>query len=718
MATIAYLVVAGGGGGGTGRGGGGGAGGLKSSGSAIMTGVLTVTVGASGPGAASSASKGSTGGDSVLGAITAHGGGGGGSASTLNGANGGSGGGASGSSTGSAGTGTGGEGNNGGSTTGTVSGASGGGAGGVGTNGSGSFNRPGGAGSASSISGASVTYATGGNGSPASGAGSSGAANKGDGGQGSDTGAGGNGSSGVVVVSFATGSIASFSQTGGTTTTSGGNTIITWTSSGTLTLDTTAIQPAPFVLQWTAYATTPALMLSPIIAKLSDGSPAAVSLGVSPTGSIKANTLNIVDAIGQVQTCDYVSTDIHGSRSYAIHTAVTITDGLATLFKGDIDETVIESLESPYDRDSTGAVSGSAVGARLWTIRAQGLSHRASRLLTGAFSAQARINISTVVSALAASLGISTSIATSPGTLLLPDSFLSEQETLAEAFTRLADLATALSGVVHFWKIDSVAGTITFIFQAVTNQTATSSLGVGGYPVKTGSIRVRTTREQFANSVVLKVDRYLKDGGTKQTDTKDGADIFLGTLTLTSPLASEPTVTVEGAAETVGVKDIDTGMDWYWALGSNVLTAGTTGAGSGDEIIIEYAAHDLRALTLSDSASVATVGLFQVPVLSEDSGNVASPLSQASAELARRNGLVQHVTLTAQTPSGVFSAGQLIAVALSGMGTTGQTTLTGYFYCRSIRTYDEDLRILWREFDLIRGPVLYRSSGFLRRLTR
>lgn len=739
MSTIAYLVVAGGGGGGTGRGGGGGAGGLKSSGAASMTGFLTVTVGAGGAGSSANGTRGGSGSDSVLGAITAHGGGGGGSASNGNGINGGSGGGASGSSTASPGTGTGGEGNDGGSTTGTVTGGGGGGATGTGATGAGSGPRAGGAGSPNSITGSSVTYGVGGNGSPNTGGGSSGTANRGNGGQGADSGAAGNGGLGIVVVSFPTGSIAIFSQVGGVQTTSGGNTIITWTSSGSLTLDTAAIQPASFhlhwtsyapdiairtlypaafVVTWTSYASSQSLSHAPVLARLSDGQPAAVSLGITPSGSIKANTLHIVDSVGQVQTCDVTITDIHGNHSYAPHSFLTITDGLATLFKGDIDETEIVSLESPYNLSVGGTPLGTPVGARLWNLKGQGLTHLAHRVLTGAFSAQARINISTVAAAISSPLGVAQNIATSPSTLLLPDSFLSEQETIADALTRLADLATYLSGIIHIWKIDLVSGSFVLTFQPITNLAASSSLGTGGYPVKSGSIQVRTTREQFANSVVLKLDRYLKDGGSKQTDTFDGGDIFLGTLKTTSPMAGEPTVRVEGNEETVGIKNVDTGMDWYWTLGSSVLTVGDSGAGSGDEVVVEYAAHDLRSYTASDTASIAAVGLFQVPLASEDTGNAASPSSQAGAELGRRNALVQHVTLTANVPSGVFSAGQLIAISLSGMGSSGQTPLSGYFYCRSIRTYDDSLQILWREFDLLRGPLLYKPAGFMQRLMR
>ena len=111
----------------------------------------------------------------------------------------------------------------------------------------------GGAGTSNSISGSAVTYAGGGGGGNGDGAGTAGAgaggggnggqyqaagqngtANRGGGGGGGSgepgNGNGGAGGSGVVIVAYTTGSI---TATGGTITTSGGNTIHTFTSSGT-----------------------------------------------------------------------------------------------------------------------------------------------------------------------------------------------------------------------------------------------------------------------------------------------------------------------------------------------------------------------------------------------------------------------------------------------------------------------------------------------------
>jgi len=268
-----YLMIAGGGGGGRGGGGGGGAGGYLVGTTGLSTSTsYAVTVGAGGAGSTSgdtsSSPAGTSGTNSVFNAITATGGGGGGSrnpsSSEFDGKTGGSGGGGSCNNSGSP-AGVGGtatpsptQGNNGGNGSTGFGMGGGGGAGAVGANGSGGNGGNGGNGLASSITGTSVTRAGGGggsgyvsvggsagaggsggggNGTNAGGTGGAGDTNTGSGGGGGGVqdggirGNGGAGGSGVVIISYA--GSARFS--GGTITSAGGNTIHTFTSSGTLT---------------------------------------------------------------------------------------------------------------------------------------------------------------------------------------------------------------------------------------------------------------------------------------------------------------------------------------------------------------------------------------------------------------------------------------------------------------------------------------------------
>lgn len=180
---------------------------------------------------------------------------GGGNGGTGAGQNGGSGGGGPGESGLTAGTGTVGQGNNGGTGNASAPRRAGGGGGASAVGASGSASGNGGAGTSSSISGSAVTYGGGGGGScesttPGTGgaggggaggnaaAGTAGTANTGGGGGGGGRGsgttgtfAGGNGGSGIVIISYP----GPQRGTGGTVTSSGGNTIHTFTTSGTYT---------------------------------------------------------------------------------------------------------------------------------------------------------------------------------------------------------------------------------------------------------------------------------------------------------------------------------------------------------------------------------------------------------------------------------------------------------------------------------------------------
>ena len=261
-----YLTIAGGAGGGGNlsggtSGAGGGAGGYRTGTETLNPGtVYTVTVGAGGAGGGTG-SDGTNGANSVFSTITSTGGGGGGGNGTNgNGVSGGSGGGTN-FNTGTPGSGTAGQGNNGGlAESGNLNAGGGGGAGAVGGNASGSSGGNGGNGTASSITGSSVTRAGGGGGgaylsTPGSGGSGGGAvgASQGTGGAGSgtaNTGGGGgggarnsgggaissgNGGSGVVILSIPTVSYSGTTTGSPTVTTSGSNTILTYTASGTYT---------------------------------------------------------------------------------------------------------------------------------------------------------------------------------------------------------------------------------------------------------------------------------------------------------------------------------------------------------------------------------------------------------------------------------------------------------------------------------------------------
>jgi hypothetical protein len=244
--TVSYLVVAGGGGGGNASGyygGGGGAGGLLASTASLTLGaVYTITVGAGGAQAANGSNSVLSG--TGITTVTCVGGGKGGN-SDVNGSSGGAGGGAGGNDAATTGgAATSGQGFVGGNHA--AASATGGGGGG-GTSSAGgnaevtTGGGTGGAGLASSISGSSVTYSSGGGGQKGyyglgtdgvNGTGWSNTANRGHGGAPTTQRAG---SSGVVILSVPTANYTGTTTGSPTVTTSGANTILQFTASGSYT---------------------------------------------------------------------------------------------------------------------------------------------------------------------------------------------------------------------------------------------------------------------------------------------------------------------------------------------------------------------------------------------------------------------------------------------------------------------------------------------------
>ena len=261
--TASYLMVAGGAGGAGNGGGGGGAGGLLTGTATLMPGTTyTATIGGGGAGYTAGSNSLFTGLTTVIGG----GAGGQGGGPAYSGGSGGSGGGGGGGyfdqPQGAGGAGTSGQGNAGGWGArywdGVNAGGGGGGAGSGGGGGGGYTPGAGGSGAASSITGTSTYYAGGGGGGTgvsdtipggAGGAGgggngggrgawgSAGAANTGGGAGGGGAGgtSSGNGGSGVIILSVPTSGYSGTTTGSPTITTSGSNTIIKFTSSGTYT---------------------------------------------------------------------------------------------------------------------------------------------------------------------------------------------------------------------------------------------------------------------------------------------------------------------------------------------------------------------------------------------------------------------------------------------------------------------------------------------------
>jgi hypothetical protein len=150
------------------------------------------------------------------------------------------------------------------------------------------------------------------------------------------------------------------------------------------------------------------------------------------------------------------------------------------------------------------------------------------------------------------------------------------------------------------------------------------------------------------------------------------------TFNLPEPVGAAPTITLNGSPQTVGVLGVDTGMDWYWAQGSAVLTqaTGATVLVATDVLLVVYTpespaiAQDFNVAGLQQAQAVeATSGEY------DHSFDVSQPIWPADL-LAMAAAYEIEYGLPAQTVSFYtlrpgLAVGQLQTIDLPEAGVSG-----------------------------------------------
>ena len=180
------------------------------------------------------------------------------------------------------------------------------------------------------------------------------------------------------------------------------------------------------------------------------------------------------------------------------------------------------------------------------------------------------------------------------------------------------------------------------------------------------------------------------------------------------PLAKVPTaVTVNAVAKTLGIKGIDTGKDWYWQAGDNVLAQDTAGTllTSSDTLQLQYYGTFPTVFTSEDTTEVmsnqANEGADTTGYYDEVDNTPSATSSSASAQyaagkLGRYSQLGQ--ILTFKTRAGGFHSGQLCTATVPSHGISGVSMLV-----ESVRCYDDGLDIYY-DVKAVDGPT---SSNWL-----
>lgn len=253
-------------------------------------------------------------------------------------------------------------------------------------------------------------------------------------------------------------------------------------------------------------------------------------------------------------------------------------DYLVTVFAG-----VIRSVKRMKDRADSPALKCS--------VSATDYNHILERRLAGNRE-WSNTNDNAIVTDLHTDYLVDEGVDLATGTAVDVASFRAAYDTLAGAFGELAKL-----GSKRFW-IDT-SKTLRFIAPVVGS--APFDIPSGASNIST--LEVTETDEDYCNVVVVRSAQTITDT-EPESFTGDGTST---TFELSKPVASAPSITVNGTVQSVGVYGVDTDKDWLWEQGSKQIRQkdGETELSSSDTLTVSYSSIEQVFFTAENTAEIA-----------------------------------------------------------------------------------------------------------------
>jgi hypothetical protein len=234
------------------------------------------------------------------------------------------------------------------------------------------------------------------------------------------------------------------------------------------------------------------------------------------------------------------------------------------------------------------------------------------------------------------------------------------------------------------------------------------------------ALRVRATREQYANSVIMKLGQYMRPDEI-QNFVGDGTK---RTFTLDYPLGTTPVVKLNGSDQTVGIRGVDTNKNWYWNIGSADLEQDTDDPVllATDTLEVTYTGIDQAVVSVSDTDAIneraaveGGTGIYQVlrectaPATRSEGEQAANSVLARSAEIPK---IISIETNSLLEPlAAALRCGHALTITRSELG------LSGTFVVRQIRIQDvPGTTYLKYSIEAVQGPVLDDAFDFFRSL--
>lgn len=248
------------------------------------------------------------------------------------------------------------------------------------------------------------------------------------------------------------------------------------------------------------------------------------------------------------------------------------------------------------------------------------------------------------------------------------------------SYVRVSDAFNELSKLTGYWWRMTNSRNVEFYLPSAA---AASGLSITSSSANhVGSVRVRRDRSSYRNKQYL-ANVVVTTGSRTETFKGDGAQ---RTFVLGYEGYSVPTITLNGGAQTVGIRDLDTGKDWYWSKGSADLVQDTGGAvlTSSDTLSVAYTGQYEMIRAVTDSAEVtdrASIeggsGVYEWITGDGVSMNTAAAADAFAQALIDRNAPIPSI-VTIETDTTGVRPGAYVPITLADLG------LSGNFFVRRV----------------------------------
>lgn len=312
--------------------------------------------------------------------------------------------------------------------------------------------------------------------------------------------------------------------------------------------------------------------------------------GVDRTASVQVETLAVTDTLGSRNTCTFVLEDSTISHRPAIGSEVIVMDGATRVFAGTIDDFTEADLSPEV---TTGAI---------YTIDAVDWNQLTDRFdVAKAYTAMSLrdivddiVNGGSLVGGLTlAAEGVTMTTATVPTGPTI-EAAVWNYLPVSTAFQDLADL-TGYSWWIDYNKV--------LWFQPRAGVAA--PYGLTDTSGNFRKLTVKRSRQDYRNTQILRAGTDL---AASRTDSWAG-DGKSRAFPITYPVGAVPTaMKVNGVTKTIGVLNVDTGMDWYYQIGSNTITQDSSGT----------------LLASTDTGAITYQGQYPIIVVAQNDGEVAA----------------------------------------------------------------------------------------------